>query len=98
MIVKVHKVGDGRILVSVCDKELIGKVFAENELHLDLTRDFYNGDEMDFKEAGDLVRNADMLNLVGKRAVRLGIDENVIVVEGVVHIAGIPYAEAVVDK
>jgi len=96
MIVKVHKKNE-KTLVAVCDNDLIGKKFEEGELQLDLTSDFYAGQDIDEKEAGDLIRNADMINLVGKTAVKLGMDEGVIEEDHVITIAGIPHAQAVIE-
>lgn len=95
MIVKVHK-KDEKTVVAVCDTDLLGKKFVQGPLQLDLTSDFYKGEEMDEKEAGDLVRNADIVNLVGKTSVKLGIQEGIIEEDRVLEVDGIPHAEAVI--
>jgi uncharacterized protein len=96
MIVKVHKSKDGKTVVAACDDELRGKVFEEGNKQLDLSSDFYAGDKLTDKEAGDLIRNADMINLVGEKAVKLGVDEDVIDTENIIKIEGIPFAQGVV--
>jgi hypothetical protein len=93
MITKVHTNRDGRILVAVVDSDLLGKVFDEGAIQLDLSSDFYKGDEMTPEETGDLIRNADMVNLVGKAAVDLGIQEQVIDATHVKTVSGIPFAQ-----
>ena len=95
MIVKVHKRGD-RTVVAVCDSDLIGRKFSEGDRQLDLTGDFYNGDERDDSSVGDLIRNADIINLVGKSAIKLGLQEEVITQDHVITIDGIPHAQAVI--
>ena len=45
MIVKIHKMPDGRSVIAVCDSNLLGKKFEEKNLQLDLTADFYKGSE-----------------------------------------------------
>ena len=97
MIVKVHK-RSGKALVAVCDTDLIGKKFEEGELQLDLTSNFYAGEEVDEKAAGDLIRNAYMVNLVGKNAVKLGVDKGIIEESHIGKIAGIPHAQAVIEQ
>ena len=93
MISKVHtSPRDGRILVSVVDSDLIGKKFEEGVIQLDLTVDFYKGTERTGEETGDLIRNADMVNLVGKDAIALGIQEQVIDPSQIKHVQGIPFA------
>ncbi len=95
MIVKVHKRNE-RTIVAVCDDDLLDKKFEEGELQLDLTSDFYKGDKMDEKKACDLIRNADIVNLVGEKAVKLGIKEGIIEEDHTLKIDNIPHAQAVI--
>ena len=95
MIVKVHKKMN-KTVVAVCDDDLLGKKFEEGELQLDLTSDFYKGEKMDEKDIGDLLRNANAINLVGEKSVKLGIAEGVIEEDHVMKIAGILHAQAVI--
>jgi hypothetical protein len=95
LIAKVHKRED-RTVVAVCDAALLGHKFTEGDRQLDLSGDFYKGDEMDDKAIGDLIRNADVVNLVGEEAVKLGLQEEVITQDHVITIASIPHAQAVV--
>ena len=96
MIVKVHERREGSI-ISVVDKELIDKKFEENDLQLDLSSNFYKGDEKSFEEVGDLIRNAYGVNLVGGKAIRLAIEEGIIDEKMVKKISGIPYYQGNVD-
>jgi len=93
LIVKVHK-KDGRTVVAVCDKELLGQLIEENGKQIDLTGDFYNGEERTSKEIGDMIRNADVVNLVGDEAVKLGLEEDIIEEEHVIRIKDVPHAQA----
>ncbi len=93
MLVKLHR-KEHRTIVSVCDKELLGQVFEENGKQLDLRGDFYKGEERSVQEIGDLIRNADGVNLVGDEAIALGLQEDVIDKEHVIKIKGIPHAQA----
>ena len=45
MNAKVHRTKDGRLILALCDSELLGKVFVEGDVKLDLTTDFYQGEE-----------------------------------------------------
>ena len=94
MILKLHK-KDESIIAAVCDSDLLGKKYEEGNLQLDLTSDFYNGEEKDNMTVGDTIRNADHVNLVGENAVKLGLEEGIIDEEHIKKIAGIPYAQAV---
>jgi len=95
MLVKIHKTVDGKIVVAVCDTVLFGKKFVEGNRQLDLTNDFYKGDELEEDEIGDLIRNAYSINLVGEQSVALGIKEGVIEEENIIRVQGIPHAESV---
>ena len=94
MLVKIHK-KENRTIIAVCDSKLIGQILEENGKQLDLRGDFFKGEERDTAEIGDLIRNADSVNLVGEEAVALGLQEGVIEKEHVATIKGIPHAQAV---
>jgi hypothetical protein len=96
MIVKVHERKEGSI-VSVVDKELIGKKFEEGELQLDLGSAFYQGEQKTSDEVGDLIRNAYGVNLVGERAIKLAIEEGIIDNSMVKRIANIPYYQGTTE-
>jgi len=95
MIAKVHTNPDKRILIAVCDTNLLGQRFEEGALQLDLTTAFYKGEERSPQEIGDLIRNADMVSLVGEQAIAIGIQEAVIDAQNIKRIQGIPFATAV---
>jgi len=95
MIVKIHKTDNNRMMVAVCDTELLGKKFEEGDKQLDLTADFYKGEEKTDQEVADLMRNAYILNLVGKKTVTLAINEDLITGDHVQTIDDVPYAQAI---
>ncbi len=97
MIVKIHQ-KDDKTLITVCDKELIGKVIEEGDVKLDLASIFYQGEEKTEEETGDLLRNADYIHLVGKKAIAIGLNEGIIERDKIIYITGIPYAQAVIEQ
>ena len=96
-IVSVKNDVQGLLLV-VTDEELVGKLFEEGILRLDLTVRFYEGDEMGQEEVIMLLKNARHIHFTGKEAVALGINEGLIDGERVLFIQGVPHAQVVVDK
>ena len=94
MIVKIHKTHEGRIILAVCDSDLIGKKFEEGDLQLDLSGGFYKGEEMSEERILSLFKVVNIVNLVGKNAVELGKKAGI--VEKVITIDGIPHAEALI--
>ena len=93
IIVSKHPLPGGRKLVAVCDKNLLGKKFEQNNLQLDLSSDFYAGIEMSADDAAILMWTADMLNLVGKESVSLGIKLKLVEKHHALRIAMIPHAQ-----
>ena len=93
LVVKVHK-KENTTVVTVCDISLLGTKVEDEKIVLDLSSPFYNGEEKEERIIGDLIRNADTINLVGVQAVTLGIEEGVIEKEQVKKVRGVPYAQA----
>ncbi len=95
MITKEHITPDNRLILTVCDKEIIGKKFETNELKLDLSSDFYKGKEKTEKEIIKLFEQAYMVNLVGQKSVKLGLKSKIISEKDIIKIKNIPYVQAV---
>jgi len=90
MYVKSHTTKDGKILLAVCDSDLLGKVFEEGKLILDLSGEFYKGEILTKNEVADLMRNADLVNLVGEKTIAVAIEEEILEASDVKMIDGIP--------
>ncbi len=95
LIAKTH-IKDGKTLVVVCDKELIGRVLEDDACILDLSDEFYKGELMTEEEVGDLIRNANMVNFIGDKSVKLGIEEDIIDENHIKIIEDVPFAMSVV--
>jgi hypothetical protein len=96
MIVKVHKTPEGKKLVAVCDAEILGKKFEEGNLQLDLTSNFYKGEEKGPEEVKEILKGAYMVNIVGEESIAFFIDLGLIEKEHILKIGGIPHAQAVI--
>jgi len=79
-------------LVNVCDEELLGKEFRERGAVLSVKEEFYGGVPVDEDVAADEMKRADILIVIGKRAVELALRERVIHPAAVLSIGGVPYA------
>jgi hypothetical protein len=79
------------VLVAACDADIVGEVFEENEVLLEVKSDFYCGDAAFLNDCDPLLIEATILNLVGNRivgkAVELGLidPENVLKIGDTVH-------------
>jgi hypothetical protein len=98
MLVKIHKNIDGKVIAAICDEALIGKRIEEGDMQLDLSSDFYNGEERPMSEIADIMRNAYIVNLVGEKSISLGLKEEVISRENIRNIKGVPFAQAIVPQ
>jgi len=79
-------------LVNICDEELLGKEFRETGIILSINEDFYKGIIVDEDVIVDEMKKADILIVIGRRAVNVAIREKVIHPFAVLEVEGIPYA------
>ena len=81
------------MLVVVTDADLIGKKFEEERLQLDLTKKFYQGDQMGKEEVKKVMMTARHLHLTGKGAVAIGVEMNLVDPKKIIFIDKVPHAE-----
>jgi len=91
VLIKTHE-SAGKKITAVADKELIGKKFEEGERCLDVTGRFYKGKEKTEEEALKILKESTNTNMVGKKAVALGIKSGIITEDSIILIKGIPHA------
>ena len=97
MIVKIHKAATDKKVVALCDKNLLGKKFEEKKLQLDLSSDFYKGEEKTEKEIIDILRSAYIINMVGKNSVNFGLKQGLISKDNIIYVKKIPHAQAILN-
>jgi len=97
MIIKVHKTQDGRRIIAICDNNLIGKKFEEKNLQLDLTSDFYKGEEKTKEEIIESIKGSYIVNIVGKKSISLAIKLGIINKDNIIKIKNIPHAQAILE-
>ena len=93
MIVKEHKDDSGRMILAICDGSLIGKKITENDLQLDLTSNFYNGEKKDEKEALGLMKKAYVLNIVGKKSISFALKNGFVDKKRIIYINKVPHTQ-----
>ncbi len=85
-------ISEGRIILAVCDSNIHGKKFEDENAILDLSSKFYMGEEKNAGETAEEMEKAYVINAAGKAAaglvVKLGLaaKENVRIVSGVPHV------------
>ena len=91
MYVKVHE-SQSRIVVAICDENLIGKTFSEGDKQLNITERFYKGEKKSDEEVIEIMEVADNLNLVGEKTINLALKNKIITKKSVIKIKNIPHA------
>ncbi|ELZ77063.1 DUF424 family protein [Haloferax larsenii] len=95
MLLRERETPEG-LLVSVCDPDCIGETYSEGDVSLDVTEDFYGGDEAepaDSEAVVDSLTRATVANIVGERAVGVAIDAGLVDEETVLEVDGTLHAQ-----
>ena len=94
MLVKIHD--SYRLVVAICDKDLLGKKFEQGNKTLEIKPNFYEGEE---KTPEQVMKSIEMaaaedatFNIVGKKSTELALKIGLIKQEGIGEIQGIPFA------
>ncbi len=74
---------------------MIGKKFEENNLQLDLTSNFYKGEEKNEKEIVDCMKGSCLVNIVGEKSINLAIKLGIIDKDKIIKIKNIPHVQAI---
>ncbi|OGJ19060.1 hypothetical protein A3K73_01945 [Candidatus Pacearchaeota archaeon RBG_13_36_9] len=94
MNLKIHN--SYRNVVAICDSELMGKRFEEEKRQIDLSGEFFNGEEMSEEQVLAIMKDEKTedatFNIVGEKAVELALKAGIIKKEGIIKIQGIPIA------
>jgi len=93
MFIVAEKKSAHGLLVVVTDKELLGKVFSDKDLILDLTKEFYKGVEKNAQEVKQVLEKAYVIHFTGKKSVMLGVDLGLVDNKRVLFVKNIPHAE-----
>lgn len=85
---KMHKEG----VLSLCDRELLGKTLSGDGVEMKISEHFYKGKQMDEEDIQELVNNARNINAVGKESVALLLKLKAIQKEQIRLIEDVPMA------
>ena len=98
MLAKTHKNLEGKIVLAICDNDLIRKKFVEGDLQLDLTGEFYNGEDKNEDEIKNMLKDVNIINAVGEKCIEF-LKKLKLVDEGkIIIVAGVPHAEVVIVR
>jgi len=97
MFAKKHPTERG-ILLAVSDEELLGRSFSEKSFRLEITEDFYGGQRVSEEELKPLMKEAYILNIVGKKSVEIAVKLGLVNKEEILVIGGIPHAQSIIIR
>ena len=84
---------DKHVVLAICDVELLGKTLCEGKITFKVRDEFYNGGKIDIDEAINMIKNATIINLVGKCCVEKAIQKHYVHPDAIITIDGIPHAQ-----
>lgn len=94
MLVKVIK--SYRLVVAVCDSELLGKRFEEENFQLDVKESFYKGEEKSEEETIELLKRMALedatFNIVGENSVKAALEAGIINENSIGSVQGVQFA------
>lgn len=86
------------LLVSVCDRDVLGKTFENGDVSITVSESFYGGAEADDADEPTVVKSLDrarVANIVGDRAVEVAVDAGIIDEGHVLEIGATRHAQLV---
>ena len=94
MYMKRYEVDD-KIIIAVCDMELMGKEFREGELTLKIEEGFYKGIKASDKEVAEALGCATIANIAGEKAIACAVECGCIDADTIIFINGVPHAQMI---
>ena len=79
------------LMLNICDLDLLGKNIIENELNMNISKSYYGEKVIEHEEARTLLKNASIINMVGKETVSLSLEIGIGSEAGVKIIGGVPF-------
>jgi len=94
MNIKIHKAS--RVIVALCDSNLIGKTFEQDIMQIAIKEDFFKDEEINKEKAikilQDLQKEDATFNIVGEESVQTALEAGIIQETGIIKIDNIPIA------
>lgn len=79
--------------MAVCDSEIVGQRFEEEDLQIEIKENFYGEQEVEEEDVKEALQKATIANLSGKKAVKLAINHGVVEESNVLDIGGCWHAQ-----
>lgn len=81
------------VMVSVCDKQLLGTTLTEGQIKFKVSEEFYGGDLVDMKTCIKYLKSATIANMIGNVTVEAAKNAGLIHEKAVLYIEGQQHAQ-----
>ena len=81
------------LLVTACDPDVLGESFEDGDVSIEVTEDFYGGEQVDTEAVIESLSRASVANLVGTEVVELAIAEGFVDEDCVLEIGSTLHAQ-----
>ena len=78
-------------MLNMCDPELLDKTLSDGKLVMKITKNYYYNELVDKKEAEELLKKANNINLVGNESIAISLNLGIGTKQGVKIIDGVPF-------
>jgi|TARA_B100000959_G_C14814923_1_gene555434 hypothetical protein len=78
-------------MLNMCDPELLDKTLSDGKLVMKITKNYYHDELVDKKEAEELLKKANNINLVGNESIAISLNLGIGTKQGVKIIDGTPF-------
>lgn len=90
MYVKKHLHG-GNAVLTVCDEDILGKIFENENMKLEVSESFFGGKSVDDKEVELLLKEFGNINIIGKKIVKLALNLGIVNKADIKYVGEIPF-------
>ena len=81
------------IVLSAADHDLMGRIIAENGLHINITEDFYGNSTVKIGILDEAIEMCTIGNFVGEKSVGRAVKMGAVDPDNIITIAGVPHAQ-----
>ena len=89
--------GPHGVLIVIYDSDIKDKVFSEGGRQISVGGQFFAGDEKTRDEVMVLLKSARHLHLTGKRIIEMALNLELVDINNVLWVAGVPHAQVFCD-
>jgi len=78
-------------MLNICDAELVGRTLNKSDVTINISKSYFAERIVEENEAEQLLKNASIINMVGKETIALSVKAGVGSTKGVKEIDGVPF-------